>query len=300
MSTPEQDMTDMDNAGRLDLASRVFYYFRQQAGNTEPPAYEYLSDQDLMAALIGDMRHYADWRGIDFGRAVAAGNSAYFQHRAGEEYPYSLGEEVEHPQPRPGQDSPEHSASLAGRGIVTSIYPERDGTQTYYVRFLGETDSQPLKSADLQPAPAFPRVVTSQGILESLAQAERLLVETGARIRSCQLRDTPPAAHDITDRDTITTALAEACELTAEDISRLLEPQVTAWTAEIARPWRPVPAIHPTQLAALGFPQPVQSAIDPRNQSTDPSPRTGPAQRANPPQAQVSTAITSRQRPHAT
>jgi hypothetical protein len=56
-----------------------------------------------MAALIGDMRHYADWRGIDFGRAVAAGNSAYFQHRAGEEYPYSLGEEVEHPQPRPGQ-----------------------------------------------------------------------------------------------------------------------------------------------------------------------------------------------------
>ena len=206
----------MDNAGRLDLASRVFYYFRQQAGNTEPPAYEYLSDQDLMAALIGDMRHYADWRGIDFGRAVAAGNSAYFQHRDEEEYPYSLGEEVEHPQPRPGHDSPEHSASLAGRGIVTSIYPERDGTQTYYVRFLGETDSQPLKSADLQPAPAFPRVVTSQGILESLAQAERLLVETGARIRSCQLRDTPPARHDITDRDMITAALAEACDLTAE------------------------------------------------------------------------------------
>jgi hypothetical protein len=108
-------------------------------------------------------------------------------------------------------------------------------------------------------------------------------VETGARIRTCQLRDTPPAGHDITDRDTITTALAEACDLTAEDISRLLEPQVTAWTAEIARPWRPVPAIHPTQLAALGFPQAVQSAIDPRNQSTDPSPRTGPAQRANPP-----------------
>ena len=293
-------MTDMDNAGRLDLASRVFYYFRQQAGNTEPPVYEYLSDQDLMAALIGDMRHYADWRGIDFGRAVAAGNSAYSQHRNEEEYPYSLGEEAEHPQPRPGHDSPEHSASLAGHGIVTSIYPERDGTQTYYVRFLGETDSQPLKSADLQPAPAFPRVGASQGILESLAQAERLLVETGARIRSCQLRDTPPAAHDITDRDTITAALAEACDLTADDISRLLEPQVTAWTAEIARPWHPVPAIHPTQLAALGFPQPVQSAIDPRNQSTDPSPRTGPAQRANPSQAQVSTAITSRQRPHAT
>ena len=281
MSMREQDMTDMDNAERLNLASRVFYYFRQQAGNNEPPAYEYLSDQDLMAALIGDMRHYADWRGIDFARAVAAGNSAYFQRRDEEEYPYSLGEEVEHPESRSGEDSPEHSARAARRGVVTSIYPEPGGTQTYYVRFLGETDSQPLKSADLQPAPAFPRVVISQGIVESLADAERLLVETGARIRSCQLRDTPPAARDITDQDKITVALAEACDLTAGDISRLLEPQVTAWAAETARPWRPVPAVHPTQLAALGFPQPVQSAIDTPGQSTDPSLRTGLSQRAN-------------------
>lgn len=277
MSTQEHDMTDMDNAERLNLASRVFYYFRQQAGDNEPPAYEFLSDQDLMAALIGDMRHYADWRGIDFDRAVTAGNSAYFQHRDEEEYPYSLGEEVEHPQSRSGEDSPEHSACVARRGIVTSIYPEPGGTQTYYVRFLGETDSQPLKSADLQPAPAFPRVVISQGIVESLADAERLLVETGARIRSCQLRETPPAALDIADQDKITAALAGACDLTADDISGLLEPQVTAWAAETARPWRPVPTVHPAQLAALGFPRPVQSAT---GQSTDPSLRTGPSRRA--------------------
>jgi hypothetical protein len=277
----EQDMTDMDNAERLNLASRVFYYFRQQAGNNEPPAYEYLSDQDLMAALIGDMRHYADWRGIDFARAVDAGNSSYFQRRDEEEYPYSLGEEVEHPEPRLSRDSPEHGACMARRGIVTSIYPEPGGTQTYYVRFLGETDSLPLTSTDLQPAPAFPRVFTSQGIIESLADAERLLVETGARIRSCQLRDTPPAARDITDQDKITAALAGACDLTADGILRLLEPQVTVWAAEIARPWRPVPAVHPTQLAALGFPQPVQSAIDAPSQSMDPSLRTGESQRAN-------------------
>lgn len=271
----------MDNVERLNLASRVFYYFRQQAGNNEPPAYEYLSDQDLMAALIGDMRHYADWRGIDFDRAVAAGNSAYFQHRDEEDYPYSLGEEVEHHEPRSGQNSPERGAHVARRGIVTSIYPEPDGAQTYYVRFLAETDSQPLASADLQPAPAFPRVVTSQGIVESLADAERLLVETGARIRSCQLRDTPPAARDITDQDTITAALARACDLTSGDISRLLEPQVTAWAAETARPWRPVPAVHPTQLAALGFPQPVQSAIDAPGHSTDPSQSRGSSQHAD-------------------
>ena len=290
----------MDNAGRLDLASRVFYYFRQQAGNTEPPAYEYLSDQDLMAALIGDMRHYADWRGIDFGRAVAAGNSAYFQHRDEEEYPYSLGEEVEHPQPRPGQDSPEHSASLAGRGIVTSIYPERDGTQTYYVRFLGETDSQPLKSADLQPAPAFPRVVTSQGILESLAQAERLLVETGARIRSCQLRDTPPAGHDITDRDTITTALAEACDLTAE--RHLAATGATGHGVDCGDRQTMAPSSgHPPHPACgPGIPpaRPVSHRPAQPEHGPEPAHRAGPA--CKPPQAQVSTAITSRQRPHAT
>ena len=294
-------MTDMDNAERLDLAARVFYYFRQQAGNNEPPAYEYLSDQDLMAALIGDMRHYADWRGIDFSRAVATGNSAYFQHRDEEEYPYSLGEEVEHPEPRPGQDSPEHGASLARRGIVTSIYPERDGTQTYYVRFLGETDSQPLTSADLQPAPAFPRVVTSQGIVESLADAERLLVETGARIRSCQLRDTPPAARDITDRDTITAALARG--MRSHRRRHLAATGAAGHACGLRR--------SPDHGAQFRPSTPPSSRLwDSRSPSSQPSTRAtrartrarapGEAQRANTPPSPGEHCHHSRQRPHAT
>ena len=61
MSTPEQDMTDMDDAGRLDLASRVFYYFRRAGRKYRPASIRNaFSDQDLMAALIGDMRHSAD------------------------------------------------------------------------------------------------------------------------------------------------------------------------------------------------------------------------------------------------
>jgi hypothetical protein len=289
----------MDNAGRLDLASRVFYYFRQQAGNTDPPAYEYLSDQDLMAALIGDMRHYADWRGVDFGKAVAAGNSAYFQHRAEEEYPYSLGEEAEHPQPRPGQDSPEYSASLARRGIVTSIYPERDGTQTYYVRFLGETGSQPLKSADLQPAPAFPRVVTSQEILESLAQAERLLVETGARIRSCQLRDTPPAGarHHRPGHD----------HSRARPGMRSHRRRHLAATGAAGhgvdcgdrQTMAPSSGHPPHPACGSGIPpaRPVSHRPAQPEHGPEPAHRAGPACKL--PQAQVSTAITSRQRPRA-
>jgi hypothetical protein len=78
---------DLTRSERLNLASRVFYGFRQQAGGMDPPAYEYLSDQDLMTVLLGDLRHYADWRGIDFDRAIAAGNAAYYQRRDEEEYP---------------------------------------------------------------------------------------------------------------------------------------------------------------------------------------------------------------------
>ncbi len=288
-------MTDKDNLSRserLDMASRLFYDYRQQAGDMDPPAYEYLADpadedlgdQDLMAALIGDLRHYADWRGIDFDNAIAAGNAAYHQRRAEEEHPYSLGEEVEHPQRRRDQESAEDSAPLASRGIITSIYAERDGTQTYYVRFLGETGTWPCKSADLRPAPAFPRTAASQGTVESLADAERVLVEAGARIRSCQLRDTPPPTRDITDRDTISAALAQACDLAAPDILRLLAPQIAAWTAQITRPWRPVHASHPNQVAALDFPQPVQAILDPHSQSADLRPRTEPAQKARGPQ----------------
>jgi hypothetical protein len=169
-------MTDLSNAERLDLTSRVSYYFRQQAEDTGSPAYRNLSDHDLMATLIGDLRQYADWRGVDFGSGAAAGDAAYSQHRADEEFPYALGEEVEHRQRlrirdfRDGDDD----VPIACRGTVVSIYPERDGTQTYHIRFPGEPDPRPLKSGDIQPAPGFIRIGTSQGNLESLAEAERL------------------------------------------------------------------------------------------------------------------------------
>jgi hypothetical protein len=276
-------MTDLSGTERLDLASRLFNTYRKLASDMDPPAHEYIEDDaDLLAVLISELRHYADWRGIDFDNALAAGNAAYFRNRAEEEHPYSLGEEVEHLQRRHGQESPGDDV-LASRSIVTSIYPERGGTQTYYVRFLGETDTWPLKSGDLRPAPAFPGVATNQGTLESLAEAERLLVETSARIRSCQLRDTPPSRHDITDRLMISAALAEACGLAVPDILRLLEPQVAAWTAEITKPWRPVHAIDLNEIAAHDFRQPVRQVVEQHSQNPDLRPRPEQAQRAHGP-----------------
>jgi hypothetical protein len=273
---------DLTRSERLDLASRVFFDFRQQADAMDLPAYEYLNDEELMTALLGDMRHYADWRGIDFDRALEAANTDYRSRRNEEEHPYALGQEVEYLQPTGILDSADDGAPVAPRGIVASIYPENDGTQTYHVRFFGETDTRPLKSNDIQPARTFPTITTYQGPVASLAHAEQLLVETSARLRACQLRDVPPSEYDVTDRETISSAVAEACDLAVPDIMRLVQPQVAAWTAEITRPWRPIPT-RPAQVSALDFPHPVQQVTSPPGQITNPGPRTAPAQRAHGP-----------------
>ena len=289
----------MDNAGRLDLASRVFYYFRQQAGNTDPPAYEYLSDQDLMAALIGDMRHYADWRGVDFGRAVAAGNSAYFQHRAGEEYPYSLGEEVEHPQPRPGQDSPEHSASLAGRGIVTPIYPERDGTQTYYSGSSEKPTRSRSRAQTSSPHQHFP---ASSPARESLNHSPRL---SGSSWKPA--RGSGHASYAIHPQRRTTSPTGTRSQ--PRSPRHAISPPRTSrgyWSRRSRRGLRRSPD-HGAQF--LPSTPPSSRLWDSPSPSSQPSTRATRARTrarapgrpsVQTPQAQVSTAITSRQRPHAT
>ena len=80
----------------------------------DPPAYEYLNDSDLMAALIGDLHHYAEWRGINFDAAVGAGMRAYIQPRAGEGFLYAIVGEV--------QRVPD--GRLPSTDVVTSIYPK--------------------------------------------------------------------------------------------------------------------------------------------------------------------------------
>jgi hypothetical protein len=269
---------DLSRSERLNLASSVFSDFRQQAGSMDPPAYEYLSDQDLMTALLEDMRHYADWRGIDFPRALENSESAYRRRRNGEEHPYALGQEVDFQ-----YRDEDGYAPVASRGIVTSIFPQEHGGVTYYARFLGEADARPFQREDLVPARPFPAFTTHQGPVTGLAQAERLLVETSARIRSCLIRNAPTPDNDISDRDAISAVLDRICSLDARDILGLLEPHVAAWTTEITRPWQPAPAGQPPQLSALDFPQPVPPVTGPPDQAPDLGSRTTPVHRAHSP-----------------
>ena len=129
----------------------------------------------------------------------------------------------------------------------------------------------PLPSGDGRSGrpPAFPAVTTNQGTAASLAAAERLLIETAARIRACEQRQVPPHDHDLADKDSLLLAIGNACALAGSDVLRHLEPQVAAWTDVITQPWHPVHVTSATELAALDFPQPVQASVLADAQSAD-------------------------------
>ena len=139
----------------------------------------------------------------------------------------------------------------------------------YHVRFPGQADATPLRGPEIGPPAAFPAVTTNQGAVASLAAAERLLIETAARIRACEQRQVPPHDHDLADQDSLLLAIGNACALAGSDVLRHLEPQVAAWTGVITQPWHPVHVTSATELAALDFPQPVQASVLADAPSTD-------------------------------
>ena len=252
---------DITNNERMRLAASAYHAYIEHAAQMELPLNEDAVDDDILADLIAGLHHYADSQGIDFENAVASGQAAYDRHRASEDNPYRIGDEV-HLRQRPDTGFP-------SRGVVVSIFPERDGEPTYHVRLPGQADATPLRGREIGPAASFPVVTTNQGTAVSLAVAERLLIETAARIRACERRQVPPHEHDLADKDSLLLAIGNTCALAGNDVLRHLEPQVAAWTDVITQPWHPVHVISAAELAALDFPQPVQSSALPGAQSAD-------------------------------
>src|SRR5579859_954148 len=250
---------DITNNERMRLAASAYRAYIEHAAQMELPLNEDAVDDDILADLIAGLHHYADSQGIGFEYALASGQAAYDRHRASEDNPYRIGDEVHLRQRR--------DTTVPSRGVVVSIVPERDGEPTYHVRFPGQADATPLRGLEIGPAGSFPVVTTNQGTAASLAVAERLLIETAARIRACEQRQVPPHEHDLADRDSLLLAIGDACALAGNDVLRHLEPQVAAWTGVITQPWHPVRVTTAAELAALDFPQPVQASVlaDPRS-----------------------------------
>ena len=97
---------DITNNERMRLAASAYRAYIEHAAQMELPLNEDAVDDDILADLIAGLHHYADSQGIDFGNAVASGQAAYDRHRAGEDNPYRIGDEVRLRQ-RPGHHGPE-------------------------------------------------------------------------------------------------------------------------------------------------------------------------------------------------
>ena len=108
---------DITNNERMRLAASAYRAYIQHAAEMELPLVEDDIEDDILADLIAGLHHYADTRGLGFDSAVASGQAAYDRHRAGEDNPYRIGDEV-HLRQRPDTGSP-------SRGVVVSIFPER-------------------------------------------------------------------------------------------------------------------------------------------------------------------------------
>jgi len=85
---------DITNNERMRLAASAYRAYIQHAAQMELPLDEDDIENDILADLIAGLHHYADSRGIGFDSAVASGQAAYQRHRAGEDNPYRIGDEV--------------------------------------------------------------------------------------------------------------------------------------------------------------------------------------------------------------
>lgn len=210
--------SNADQARHADQAMRTFLLANGRTG---------LNPREAITALLISLRHYADRLGTDFDGALSTSSSGYDRQRQ-QEHSYTAGQEV---RLRTRRVLPPSLASLPARGVVEALYPGGSGTQMYAIRFPGEVSAMPFTGDEIEPAPAFPLLRTSGGIVvTSLVQAEELLTEAVRRIREQQMRSLPPSRADISDRHTLSALLDEICDLAPGDILTQFEHQVAART----------------------------------------------------------------------
>src|SRR5260370_33478675 len=146
---------DITNNERMRLAASAYRAYIEHAAQMELPLNEDAVDDDILADLIAGLHHYADSQGIDFENAIASGQAAYDRHRASEDNPYRIGDEV-HLRQRRDTRGP-------SRGVGGSIFPERDGEPAHHVRFPRQADTNPPPGSESRPAARLPRGTTEQG-----------------------------------------------------------------------------------------------------------------------------------------
>lgn len=208
--------SNADHARHADEAMRTFLLADGRTG---------LNPREAITALLTSLRHYADRLGTDFDDALSTSSTDYASQREHEEPAYAVGREI---RLRTCAVLTPSLASLPARGVVEALYPGGSGTQMYAIRFPGETSAMPFTADEIEPAPGFPPLRTSRGVVTSLVQAESLLTEIVTRIRDQQIRNRPPGQADVSDRHALSAVLDEICDLSPGDILTQFEHQAAS------------------------------------------------------------------------
>jgi hypothetical protein len=92
---------------------------------------------------------------------------------------------------------------------------------------------RPAMVLDRSAAAPFDPVVTDQGVVTALGDAEWLLIRTAARTEHARQHGYPASDHDLDDRRALADALAQACSLPEADVLSQLTSNIEARVAKI-------------------------------------------------------------------
>jgi hypothetical protein len=199
---------------------------------------------ELIGDLLTDLMHYADRRGLDFGRIAKAAHDDFLREQP-EAPALTIGSAVR----LTGTAAQE--AALADqplRGSITGLVITDQGATDFYVRRLGDPRSRRFGEDDLAPAEPFPSVPTRDGIVDHPLKAEKLLIDTALQTALSGTEQ----PFDLHDHQALLTALATWNGLDEQSTRDLLLAEVEQ---EIDRAPEPDAEVrNPGALAAQGFP----------------------------------------------
>ncbi|MFI0351008.1 hypothetical protein [Actinomadura sp. 9N407] len=230
---------------------------------------------ELVGDLLADLMHYTDHRGLDFDEIVRTARNDFLRELSPEPPP-TLGTLVRIKGPLAEEA---HILGQPTLGAVTGLVVPHRGNTEYYVRRMGELGSQQYTGDDLEPAPPFPSVPTSTGIVDNPLRAEELLVDATVRSSLTTAATETSRPDDVREHRALLTALASWNGLDEQAAKDLLLAKV-ADKLKVAEgspgQLTPIPPrqpatneepANPARLAAQAFPPALEQDVTPAEPS---------------------------------
>ncbi|GAA2614155.1 hypothetical protein SMC26_24060 [Actinomadura fulvescens] len=282
-------MTDHDAMNqRIANATRALAAYERGAFPDAPsllPGDSHYAEA-VLGALLCDLQHYADARGLDFAEVSANGRAVHDDELA-EQARYQVGDQVRLRRPN-------------GRsGTITGLQSEPGQERSYFVEVPGVPYLMVEPAASLEPAPPFPRVRTALGEVTRADEAEKALIKLAARNHD-GLAPAAQTAHRA-DCARLLNALSDWSGTPQQELLQHLGPGIAhritgSGSRALERAAHPQDADHPeqgptasaahqgnpAQLAALGFPHNIADGVSPITAALAPNAEHAPPTHTRP------------------